>query len=111
MEIVKKKRGVVFIAPTRVDIPAGRMVDPTTSWFWVSWQDDEPIENEDVLGAEAAIAWGRERADRVAIRLGHTADTYFSAGIRPTGDPQWPPLRVPPEGWFTPRGDDWRVFS
>jgi hypothetical protein len=105
---MSEQRGTVYIAPSG-DVPTGRMVDPDTSSFWVSWQDeglDDVIESDDIVGAEAAIAWGRERADVVVIRLGHTDDTYFSAGdITDPSGPSWPPT-PPPEGWFTPRPDD-----
>src|SRR5206468_4526 len=53
--------------------------------FWASWQDDdEPAALEDVelVGAEAAIHWGRARSCTVLIRLGNRGDTYFSAGSR-----------------------------
>ena len=83
------------------------MVDPGTSLFWVSWQDDEVLAHDDLTGAEAAITWGRERSDRVLIRLGHSEGTYFSAGRETVPDmPQWPPSGPPPEGWFTPPADD-----
>jgi hypothetical protein len=41
------------------------------------------------------------------IRLGHTEDTYFSAGDEHlSGDgqspPPWPPAGPPPEGWWYP---------
>jgi hypothetical protein len=86
------------------------MVDPETSTFWASWQNDErALEDVDIVGAENAIAWGRERADVVMIRLGHRGDTYFSAGAVYDPDdsdepphPAWPPLGPPPGGWYTP---------
>jgi hypothetical protein len=83
------------------------MVDPETSLFVVSWEDeDDVIESTEVRGAEAALAWGRERAEVVLIRLGHTWETYFSAGDRPEESlPAWPSQASPPEGWFTPRPD------
>lgn len=106
-----EKRGTVYIAPSAFDVPTGRMVDPETSLFWVSWQDetaDDVVESrDDIVGAEAAIAWGRERADVVVIRLGHRGDTYFSAGDIPDPSmPPWPPRTPPAEGWFTPHPDD-----
>ena len=78
------------------------MVDPATSSFWASWQDGEPLEDVHVIGAEAAIAWGRERSDRVLIRLGHVEGTHFSAGGEHLDVPSWPPAAAPPEGWWTP---------
>jgi hypothetical protein len=106
---------MVYIAPSASFPADGRMVDPATARFWVSWQDEEAtmaIEDDDILGADAAIAWGRERADVVLIRLGHREDTYFSAGATyPESEddepmPIWPPAGPPPEGWFTPNHDE-----
>src|SRR5207237_10406425 len=82
-----KRRGTVYAAPLASYLPSGRMVDPDASTFQVSWQDcdddtqtGELLEDGEVAGAEAAIAWGRERSDQVLIRLGHTEATHFSAG-------------------------------
>jgi hypothetical protein len=110
------RRGTVYIAPSAGFAGDGRMVDPATASFWVSWQDEdarEGLEDDEIVGAEAAIVWGRERADVVVIRLGHRGDTYFSAGAvhpRPEGNetalPIWPPDGPPPEGWYTPTPDE-----
>jgi len=95
------------------------MVDPALSAFDVSWQDwgsdtqwgDLLEDPGEVTGADEAIAWGRARADRVLIRLGHTEETQFSAGHVPLSEqmdgsgrpfPRWPPETVPAEGWWTP---------
>jgi len=97
---VIERRGWVFIAPDDVP-PDESMVDPATSEFGASWQDDHAeIEYAEFVGAETAIAWGRERSDIVLIRL--NAYTYFSAGaLRRTLKPPWPPAR-PPGGWWNP---------
>jgi hypothetical protein len=107
---IVSKRGTVWIAPSAFEIPSGRMVDPATSSFWVSWQDDDGVvADTDLVGAEAAISWGRQRSERVLIRLGHSAGTYFSAGRkREEGMPEWPPTEAPPDGWLAPREGDWR---
>jgi hypothetical protein len=112
-----ERRGTVFIAPVASYLPSGRMVDPDTSTFSVSWQDNEQRRSEtladadEIEGADVAIAWGRERCDRVLIRLAHTAESHFSAGrvrLTPNTDgsgeplPVWPPAAPPPEGWWTP---------
>lgn len=79
------------------------MTDPATSVFWASWQDDGVLDDVELQGAEAAIAWGRERANAVLIRLGHTEQTYFSAGDGPASEmPPWPPQGAPVEGWWSP---------
>jgi len=99
-----QKRGTVYIAPAAFEVPEGRMVDPATSAFWVSWQGEELFDDDAVVGAEAAVAWGRDRAEVVFIRLGHTEDTYFSAGSEHPDPktPTWPPSEPPAEGWFVP---------
>jgi hypothetical protein len=114
-----ERRGTIYIAPVASYLPSGWMVDPEVSTFSVSWQDwDEDTQTGELLehggeiaGAEAAIAWGRERSDQVLIRLGHTEATYFSAGHVHLTDqldgpgralPIWPPDGPPPEGWWTP---------
>lgn len=83
------------------------MANPADSRFEASWQSDEGLHDGITAeGAEAAIAWGRARARIVWIRLGHTSDTYFSAGeIHPHDDrdeqtPHWPPAHPPDEGWW-----------
>jgi hypothetical protein len=113
-----ERRGTVYVAPLASYLPGGRMVDPDASTFQVSWQDwddarqtGELLEDGKVAGAEAAIAWGRARSDRVLIRLGHTEATHFSAGQVHLSDrtdrqgrpyPVWPPDGVPTEGWWSP---------
>src|SRR5882757_9568262 len=85
-----ERRGTVYVAPIASYVPSGRMVDPQTSIFYVSWQDwHEETQSGDfedggqIAGADEAIAWGRARCDRVLIRLGHTDGTHFSAGHVP----------------------------
>jgi hypothetical protein len=105
------RRGEVFISPAD-PVPAdGSMVDPSSSEFNVSWQDEGeswPLEDALVRGAEAAIAWGRERSAVVWIRLGNRGDTYFSAGAEHPADddpeevvPHWPPAGPPADGWWS----------
>ena len=79
------------------------MVDPDNSMFVASWQHGGLLEHTQITGAEAAIAWGRERSERVLIRLGHGTDTYFSAGDREHGEfPPWPPPRRAASDWWSP---------
>lgn len=109
----------MFVAPVARFVPNGRMVDPEVSSFYVSWQnyDDERQQAEliedagEIVGAEAAIMWGRARCDRVLVRLGHVDETHFSAGritLHELADgggrpyPIWPPGSPPAEGWWTP---------
>jgi hypothetical protein len=45
-----------------------------------SWQTEQSVRDEQSgLSAEDAIAWGRERAERVLIRLG--VGDYYWAGV------------------------------
>jgi hypothetical protein len=99
-----RRRGIVWISPAALAVPSGGMVDPDSSLFVVSWQDSGPLEHTQISGAEAAIAWGRKRSERVVIRLGHDGpDTYFSAGDREDDEfPRWPPPRRARPDWWSP---------
>ena len=61
------RRGEVYIAPINPIPPAdGSMVHPASTRFWASWQDEgetQPLDDIEIDGAEAAIAWGRERSE------------------------------------------------
>src|SRR3954447_2497531 len=91
-------RGKVYIAPLDPVPTDGSMVSPV-SRFHGMWEGDDEEFIEDAgffASAEEAIAWGRERARTVLIRLGNRGDTYFSAGEKLADDdegslPQWPP--------------------
>jgi hypothetical protein len=107
-----RRRGIVWIA-REGPVPEGRLTDPVATLFWASWQheDEGVLGNTDIRGAEAAIAWGRQRANVVLIRLGSSEDTYFSAGDEHRkGMPSWPPP-VPADGWWIPPSDDWWPMS
>lgn len=97
------RHGIVWISPAERAVPSGRMVDPDSSMFVASWQDNGPLEHTEIIGAEAAIAWGRKRSERVVIRLGHDGpDTYFSAGDREHDEfPRWPPPRRATPDWWS----------
>jgi hypothetical protein len=106
----------VIIEPTQT-IWDG-LADPERAEFVAALDDDRddvnlPAEESTrVIGAEAAIAWGRERAVIVLITLDGEWDTAtsFSAGVEPGWIPgmhdaplsPWPGIRsipVPPGGW------------
>jgi hypothetical protein len=99
-------RGEVHIAPV-AQVPAGSMIDPETGLFFASWQEpDRALEDIELVGADAAILWGRARAETVIIRLGHRHNDFFSAGDSlAEGEggplPTWPPS-TPQAGWWTP---------
>ena len=107
--------GTVWICPADADVPHGRLADPASSVFWASWQPNDEaarraglVENVEIVGADAAIAWGRERSDVVRIRLGHHSGTYFSAGADQADAfveggktaPRRPPAHEPDDGWW-----------
>jgi hypothetical protein len=106
-----QRRGEVLIGPVE-PVPAdGSMIDPARGRFWAVWEDETAeglVEEVEVDGADAAIAWGRERSCVVLIRLGNRGDTYFSAGDDHVADdedepfPVWPPDRPPTGGWWDP---------
>jgi hypothetical protein len=83
------------------------MIDPATGVFWASWQEpDRALEDVELVSADAAILWGRARAETVIIRLGHRHTDFFSAGdsVAEGEDgplPTWPPS-TPTGGWWTP---------
>jgi hypothetical protein len=89
-------------------VPNGSLVDPARGRFVASLQGpDRVIDEIEVEGAEAAILWGRARAQVVTIRLGSRGDCIFSAGdvvARDEDEPlrQWPP-DPPAEGWWVPQ--------
>jgi hypothetical protein len=104
-----KRRGAIWIAPEG-PVPHGSLVDPASACFWVSWQHETEglLGDVDIVGADAAIAWGRQRSEVVRIRLGDFENTYFSAGDEHVDDlPLWPPEGPPPGGWWSPPTDGW----
>jgi hypothetical protein len=117
--VERDRSGIVWIAPEvgwGWDLPTDRLFDPEHSLFWARWElwneDSSRLDHdgdEIILGAEAAIQWGHERADVILIRLSG-GDSFYSAGravrtkafgmaLQP-----WPPDR-PAEGWFRPPED------
>jgi hypothetical protein len=97
--------GIVFVGEEFDD-------EDVTMWpgrFLATWQSDDGdshIEGPTGVSADEAIAWGREHAEVVLIRLGDSGE-YHSAGTKqPTG---WDaPLRVWPPGTEVPRRRDVR---
>jgi hypothetical protein len=85
---VAEREGTVFISE---DVGESYWFPGT---FSASWQHGDRYRDGPAgVSAEEAIAWGREQADRVLIRL---ADSdYYSAGSEPAGDREpWPEGRV-----------------
>jgi hypothetical protein len=99
---IDDRHGQVFIAP-----------HPQPDWegsFTAYWDNEEPDKSEPprvleqgpvFADVEEAIAWGRERALRVLVRLGDDSSSLYSAGEfqlhhGPCGSgpgvPAWPPL-------------------
>lgn len=114
---------MVVIAP-RIYIFEG-VADPERAEFTATLSDTDDISKgpaEEVLqfvGAEAAVAWGRERAEIVLVTLdGHwDRGTSFSAGEEPwliagihdAPLPPWPGsgnIETPPGGWYEPPDAD-----
>jgi hypothetical protein len=91
----RDRRGSVFIAEEDDVLPGpGELY--LTGRFWASWQTPGGVREEAFgLLADDAIAWGRERTDRVFIRLG--VGDYYWAGIGPAppGAAPWPPPDLP----------------
>jgi hypothetical protein len=81
-----ERHGQVFIAP-RLD-----------GGFGAYWDNEEPDKNEPpqmleegpvFTDVEDAIAWGRDRALRVLVRLGHDSSSLYSAGEYQLHDGPW----------------------
>ena len=80
-----QRRGIVYVA----EDPEG---DPPFTGYWENGQPPAMLENgPGWTDAQEAVAWGRQRAAVVLIRL--WPDRYFSAGEQPSrGEvlPAWP---------------------
>jgi hypothetical protein len=98
----------VVISPVDLAPDDGSLIDPDRGRFVASLQGpDRVIEEIEVEGADAAILWGRARAEIVIIRLGARGDCVFSAGDVVAYDeddplPLWPP-DPPAAGWWVPQ--------
>jgi hypothetical protein len=85
--------GVVFISDDPFPLRQGR--PPGVQCHWEGERDGQPVLLEQFPAGgpvEEAIAWGRERAPLVLVRLGGAR--CFSAGIEDPSDqelPRWPP--------------------
>ena len=85
--------GVVFIADDPLPLHQGR--PPGVHCHWEGERDGQPVFLEHgpaEASLDEAIAWGRERAPLVLVRLG--GSRYFSAGAEDPQDeelPRWPP--------------------
>jgi hypothetical protein len=85
--------GTVFISDDPFPLRRGR--PPGVHCHWEGERDGRPVFLEDGpagLNVEGAVAWGRERAPLVLVRLG--GSRYFSAGTEDPSDealPRWPP--------------------
>jgi hypothetical protein len=70
----------------------------------------DTFEEADFDSADEAIAWARERADIVVVRLGSTEDTFYSAGVRRANqrldESGGDYLEWPPDNWPEYRGPD-----
>ena len=71
---------------------------------------EKGVENATFDRVDHAIAWARERSERIIIALGNGEEAYYSAGdVRLTeytdgsGDPY---LQWPPDNWPDYRGPD-----
>jgi hypothetical protein len=98
-------RAVVWIAEDERHDDDGRILLGTFSGYLGG--GDRVEETFEGLAVDAAIAWGRARAERVYIRLG--SGEYHSAGADPArGRPRWPPPALPPLVERRPPGEAWK---
>jgi hypothetical protein len=87
--VVAMKRGIVY-----VDVEwhrrdrLGYDIVPGEPPVWGTWEPDDPARPEDAGerrafdDAEAAIAWAREHAPLVLVRVGRSEGDIYSAGER-----------------------------
>lgn len=62
--------------------------------FVGSWQDDESVlESLAATREQSALAWARERADVVVIRL-YESMPYSAGRLNPWDGPEWPGLEA-----------------
>jgi hypothetical protein len=97
MADTRPRRGTVSIAEN----VGGRANDGAiylTGRFDASWQTDASrLDSAEKLTADEAIAWGRERAEDVRIRLADGARYFWAgAGPAPPDLDAWPPADPPP---------------
>jgi hypothetical protein len=79
---------------------AGPVFTARFSVHWESYPDGKEWEpGPDGVAIDAALAWGRERADLVIVRIG--ADANYWAGTAAPHDVDWP--RWPDEGFALKR--------
>jgi hypothetical protein len=89
--MTEERQGTVFIAEEIEDFS---WLSGKFSAHWQSGSGSEFREGPRGVPAAEALAWGREQADRVLIRLADS-DVYHSAGRVPPSNPEIPPW---PEG-------------
>lgn len=87
-------------------------------WFASTGGTGEVDEEAEFATVEEAIAWGRERADVLLVRLGGDIEACYSAGSRSAtrfvDGSGWPFPAWPPVDWPDYRGPpepDWPRFE
>src|SRR4051794_2709540 len=101
-----EERGTVWIAE-EYEVEEGGLVFLGT--FQAHHHDGGRVDELRGASADEAIAWGRERASEVWIRL-FDGDCYYAAGTsRPQDAPRWPPTDLPDLGRRRRlKGQEWR---
>ena len=61
----------------------GRSDEPEVTAFWDRESEDDACERATFDSADDAVAWARERAPIVLVRVGPHDEDVFSAGERP----------------------------
>jgi hypothetical protein len=90
--------------------PDGSYLCGTFGGRWTRWPRDVDGETFSGLTVDAALAWGRSRADEVQIR--HGRGEYLNAGdANPSGLSEWPPPDLPPLRRRRPPEQAWRERS
>jgi hypothetical protein len=101
-----RKRGAVWIHEDEVIDIDGTVLLATFSGFHDTG-GSRPGEEFHALPIDEAIAWGRERADKVYVTLGW--EGRYWAGAGPSDEyPAWPPEDLPRPVRRRPRGEEWK---
>ena len=103
------RRGSVHIAEEDNWDEPGRAADEVfyLGTFYGHHDVGRPAAEFEGLSIDAAIAWGRARADRVYVRLGDD-DVIYAAGAEPSQHPRWPPPGLPELVRRRPAAERWK---
>jgi hypothetical protein len=102
------KRGVVWIVEEG-EFESGSLVFLGT--FWAHHDDRGLVDELRGASVDEAIAWGRERAPKVWIRMADGDDYYAGGEAHDKDAARWPPAGLSVPRRRRPKGQEWRDRS